>query len=86
MSCHKGKKYSFIFTTLYEHPDGLTAQDICEACDKQQFRVKGAKGISVALRRWVARGAISIDKTSTPSLYRWTSDLRPGQELLRWKK
>lgn len=86
MSCHKGKKYSFMFTAIYESPNGITAQSIYEACDKQPFRVKGAKSVSLALRRWIARGAVSIDTTTSPSIYRWTSDLRPGQELLRWEK
>lgn len=86
IACRKGKKYSFMFTAIYESPDGVTSQDIYEACNKQPFKVKGARGVSLALRRWVARGVITMDKSTSHTLYRWTSDLRPGQELLRWSK
>ena len=69
---------------IYLHPDGLTAQDLFDYSERNVFRIKNTAGVAGILSQWVRKGIVSRTKVENGlSIYRWNSDLPPGQAMLR---
>ena len=80
----RARKNHFLLMAIYLHPDGLTAQDLFDYSERNVFRIKNAAGVAGILSQWVRKGIVSRTKVENGlSIYRWNSDLPPGQAMLR---
>ena len=81
-----GKKHMTLLAAIYDHPQGLSSHELYRISERNTTRIKGAAGVSNCLKQWVRREVITMEKSSGATIYRWNSNLRPGQVILRWKK
>jgi len=75
-----------LLAAIHDNPAGLTSHELYRLSERNTTRIKGAAGVSNCLHQWVRREIITMDKSSGATIYRWNSELRPGQVILRWKK
>jgi|SRR6056300_71083 hypothetical protein len=80
------RRNHMLLMALYLHPEGLTSQDLFDFAERNVFRIKDVRGVSIMLRQWVRKGFVSVSKTEGLRLYRWNTELRPGQAILRGKQ
>ena len=80
-----GKKHMTLLAAIYENSSGITSHELYRISERNITRIKGTTGVSNCLKQWVRREVITMEKSSGATFYRWNSNLRPGQVILRWK-